>query len=43
MNQSLTQADENFVVLKTQPGIEGQTFPGYSGDSPDRCMAVRHG
>ena len=30
-----TQPDEKRVVLKTKPGIEGETFPGYSRVSPD--------
>ena len=30
-----TQPDENCVVLKTKPGIDGKTFPGYSGFNPD--------
>ena len=30
-----TQPDGKCVVLKTNPGIEGQPFPGYSGVSTD--------
>ena len=30
-----TQPDEKCMLLKTKPVIEGQTFPGYSGVSPD--------